>query len=131
MSRRYWELAEINVSGQFGRRDNLDSLRPGIIADVPSVKSFRRGNCRRFNFVLFFQFIEYLPGDEDISIISEPNVGCLGDVVPNGSIDISDILLILSQYGCLSNCDTDVTGDGAVTIADVLAVLSVFGEICP
>ena len=82
-------------------------------------------------YVLFFQFIEYLPGDEDISIISEPNVGCLGDVVPNGSIDISDILLILSQYGCLSACDTDVTGDGAVTISDVLSVLSVFGEVCP
>jgi len=82
-------------------------------------------------YVLFFQFVEYLPGDEDISIISDPNVGCLGDVVPNGSIDISDILLILSQYGCLSSCDTDVTGDGAVTISDVLAVLSVFGEFCP
>ena len=82
-------------------------------------------------YVLFFQFIEYLPGDEDISIISEPNVGCLGDVIPNGSIDISDILLILSQYGCLSACDTDVTGDGAVTISDVLSVLSVFGEVCP
>ena len=82
-------------------------------------------------YVLFFQFVEYLPGDENILIISEPNVGCLGDVVPNGSIDISDILLILSQYGCLSACDTDVTGDGAVTISDVLVVLSVFGEVCP
>ena len=43
----------------------------------------------------------------------------------------SDTLLIFSQYGCLSACDTDVTGDGAVTISDVLAVLSVFGEVCP
>ena len=81
-------------------------------------------------YVLFFQFVEYLPGDEDISIISDPIVGCLGDVVPNGSIDISDILLTLSQYGCLSDCDTDINGDGAVTISDVLAVLAVFGELC-
>jgi len=81
-------------------------------------------------YILFFQFVEYLLGDEDILIISDPNVVCLGDVVPNGSIDISDIPLVLSQYGCLSACDTDVTGDGGVTIADVLAVLSVFAE-CP
>ncbi len=81
-------------------------------------------------YVLFFQFVEYLPGDEYISIISDPIVGCLGDVATNGSIDISDILLILSQYGCLSECEADVDGDGAVSISDVLAVLAVFGETC-
>jgi hypothetical protein len=81
-------------------------------------------------YVLFLQYVEYLPGDEDISIISEPIVGCIGDVAPNGSIDISDILLILSQYGCLSECEVDVDGDGAVSISDILAVLAVFGETC-
>jgi hypothetical protein len=81
-------------------------------------------------YVLFFQFVNYLPGDEDISIVSDPIVGCLGDIVPNGSIDINDILFILSQYGCLSECDADIDGDGAVTISDVLAVLAVFGELC-
>ena len=30
---------------------------------------------------LFFQFLYILPEDEDISIISEPNVGCLGDII--------------------------------------------------
>ncbi|MBT7652063.1 MAG: hypothetical protein HN563_01985 [Flavobacteriales bacterium] len=81
-------------------------------------------------YVLFFQFVGYLPGDESISIISDPIVGCIGDVATNGSIDISDILLILSQYGCLSECEADVDGDGAVSISDVLAVLAVFGETC-
>ena len=81
--------------------------------------------------VLFFQFVEYLPGDEYISLISDPIVGCIGDVAPNGSFAISDIPLIFSQYTCLSAFDTDVTGDGAVTISDVLSVLSVFGEVCP
>ena len=81
-------------------------------------------------YVLFFQYVNYLPGDEDISIVSDPIVGCLGDIVPNGSVDINDILFILSQYGCLSDCDADIDGDGAVTISDVLGVVAVFSEIC-
>tara|TARA_B110000459_G_scaffold94607_1_gene105686 strand:+ start:196 stop:1686 length:1491 start_codon:yes stop_codon:yes gene_type:complete len=59
-----------------------------------------------------------------------PIVSCPEDVVPNGIIDINDILHILSQYGCMSGCSADVDGDGAVTISDVLAVLSLFGENC-
>jgi len=60
----------------------------------------------------------------------DPVFTCIEDVVPNGIIDTNDVLLILSQYGCLSGCSTDVNGDGAVTISDVLAVLSVFGQPC-
>ena len=56
---------------------------------------------------------------------------CPEDVVVNGIIDISDVLLILSQYGCLVNCQGDIDGDGAVTIVDVLQVLSMFGVNCP
>ena len=81
-------------------------------------------------YVLFLQYVEYNLGDEDISIVSEPVVGCEGDVVPNGTIDIGDILLLLSQFGCLSNCEGDINGDGTVTIADILDVLSVFGDSC-
>jgi len=56
---------------------------------------------------------------------------CPEDVVPNGMIDTSDMLFILSQYGCTVNCSADVDGDDAVSIADILAVLSLFGLNCP
>jgi len=59
-----------------------------------------------------------------------PTASCPEDVVPNGIIDINDILHLLSQYGCMSACSADVDGDGAVTISDVLAVLALFGENC-
>ena len=48
----------------------------------------------------------------------------------NGSIDISDVLFLLSQYGCLTECEADVDGDGTVSITDVLAILAVFGQTC-
>ena len=60
----------------------------------------------------------------------DPVFYCLEDVVPNNIIDTSDVLLMLSQYGCLSDCSTDIDGDDSVTISDVLAVLAVFGQPC-
>ncbi len=57
-------------------------------------------------------------------------VPCLGDVNGDGSITVSDILVILSEFGCTSSCTADVDGDGAVTVSDVLFVLSVFGNPC-
>ena len=60
----------------------------------------------------------------------DPVFYCLEDVVPNNIIDTSDVLLMLSQYGCLSDCSTDINGDGAVSISDVLALLAVFGQPC-
>ncbi len=59
-----------------------------------------------------------------------PAVGCLGDIVVNGSVGVEDLLLLLSQFGCTAGCEGDVDGDGAVSVADVLALLGVFGTPC-
>ncbi|PCJ81043.1 MAG: hypothetical protein COA49_07000 [Bacteroidetes bacterium] len=56
---------------------------------------------------------------------------CPEDIVVNGIIDISDVLLILSQYGCIIDCQGDIDGDNIVTISDVLQILSMFGQNCP
>ena len=55
---------------------------------------------------------------------------CLEDLNGNGSIDVGDVLLVLSEFGCDVDCTADVTGDGFVTVDDVLTVLSLFGEDC-
>ena len=59
-----------------------------------------------------------------------PAVGCLGDIVANGSVGVEDLLLLLSEFGCPAGCEGDVDGDGAVSVADVLALLGVFGTPC-
>jgi hypothetical protein len=51
-------------------------------------------------------------------------------VSQNGIIDIYDVLAILADYGCISNCTADVDGDGFVTTSDVLALLAMFGSYC-
>ena len=57
---------------------------------------------------------------------------CPADVNGNGAVEVSDVLLVLSEFGCDTDCNplTDFDGDTAVTVADVLFVLSAFGEGC-
>lgn len=55
---------------------------------------------------------------------------CLEDLNANGAIDVGDVLLVLSEFGCQSDCTADVTGDGFVVVDDILVVLAVFGVIC-
>jgi len=56
---------------------------------------------------------------------------CPLDLNSNGYIEVSDLLIILSDFGCASDCTGDVNGDGVVTVADVLFILSSFGDPCP
>lgn len=55
---------------------------------------------------------------------------CLEDLNANGAVDVGDVLLVLSEFGCQSECTADVTGDGLVVVDDILLVLSVFGVVC-
>ena len=56
---------------------------------------------------------------------------CPLDLNSNGYVEVSDLLMILSDFGCTVDCVSDVDGDGAVTVSDVLIILSSFGDPCP
>ena len=57
---------------------------------------------------------------------------CPNDVNGNGAVDVADVLLVLSDFGCSNDCNaaTDIDGDGGITVSDVLALLSTFGQNC-
>jgi len=55
---------------------------------------------------------------------------CIGDVNGDGNITVADVLLVLSEFGCMSGCTADVDGDGYVNVADLLLLLSMFGTVC-
>ena len=56
---------------------------------------------------------------------------CEGDVNGDGGINVSDLLVILSEFGCSGNCIADLDSDGSVTVGDILFFLSVFSSGCP
>ena len=56
---------------------------------------------------------------------------CPGDLDGDGQVSVSDVLLFLSDFGCIDTpCVGDATGDGITNVADLLLMLSVFGEVC-
>ena len=62
--------------------------------------------------------------------ILDSEIGCPLDLNGDAVITVSDVLTVLSEFGCDTNCEADITGDGAVTVSDVLALLSGFGTAC-
>ena len=57
---------------------------------------------------------------------------CPADLDNDGAIAVSDILLLLSDFGCdTPPCIGDVDGDDATNVSDLLILLSSFGESCP
>ena len=59
----------------------------------------------------------------------EPS-GCSSDLNDDGFVTVSDILLALSEFGCVARCNYDVEGDGFVAVSDILEILADFGSNC-
>lgn len=55
---------------------------------------------------------------------------CPQDLDLDGMITVSDVLLMLGEFGCQTACTADINLDGIVTVEDFLFVLSEFGNSC-
>ncbi len=58
--------------------------------------------------------------------------GCNGDLDGDGIRGMTDVLILLGNYGCTSEvgCVADLNGDGTTNVSDVLALLGGFGVPC-
>ncbi len=65
------------------------------------------------------------------SIDPDEAAPCLGDFNFDGFINITDLLLLLGDFGCQSNCNADLNGDDAVNSSDMLVFLGLFDSECP
>jgi len=82
----------------------------------------------------------YLAEATDSATCSYPEQGfdcngeptsCAEDLNSNGMIEVSDVLILLADFGCDNECSVaDINGDGMVSVADVLLLLAAFGEAC-
>jgi hypothetical protein len=55
---------------------------------------------------------------------------CPEDVNQDGTVSVADVLAILAEFGCMSECGVDVNDDGNVNVSDILALLAAFGNDC-
>lgn len=60
----------------------------------------------------------------------DPINDCPPDLDGDGTVTVSDALLLLGDFGCLSNCAADLNGDGQTTTSDMLIFLGAFGTVC-
>ena len=81
-------------------------------------------------FFVFFDYVLYQGGDELISLAPSDEPPCVGDLTGDGIVSVEDMLFLLSDFGCVTDCNADVDLDNAVTISDLLQLLSAFGEPC-
>ncbi|MBI70018.1 MAG: hypothetical protein CMJ38_08530, partial [Phycisphaerae bacterium] len=51
---------------------------------------------------------------------------CIGDVTNDQSVDVSDVLAVIDQWG-QSDSFADANGDGTVNISDILLIISHWG----
>jgi len=64
---------------------------------------------------------------------SEPS-DCPGDLDGSGAVDLSDLSVLLSNFGTVTGAlpeDGDLDGDGDVDLTDLSTMLSLFGTTCP
>ena len=59
---------------------------------------------------------------------SQP-VDCPADVSGDGSVDLSDLNLVLANFGQTTS-DGDANGDGVVDLTDLNTILGAFGSTC-
>lgn len=57
---------------------------------------------------------------------------CFGDLNGDRKVDLSDLAILLADYGCnTGNCPGDLSGDGNTNLSDLAALLAVYGTVCP
>lgn len=57
-------------------------------------------------------------------------LACLGDFTGDGTINTSDLLIMMAGYGCTMSCGVDLNDDGIVNITDILLFMGLFGTAC-
>ena len=67
---------------------------------------------------------------DNVVVGSPGNAGCPEDVDNDGFVTVSDVLSVLSEFGCTVGCLYDLNFDGVVGITDILDILAAFGNEC-
>jgi len=62
--------------------------------------------------------------------VAPESCACKFDFNGNGLVAIEDLVLLLEDFGCTTNCSRDLSGDSAITTSDLAIFLQNFGNLC-
>ena len=72
-------------------------------------------------------------GDPSVKVFYNQGPSCLGDLDGNNEVSLSDLAILLSNYGTssgMSYYDGDLDGDTDVDLSDLAALLALYGTSC-
>ncbi|MGB1384903.1 MAG: hypothetical protein ACPG6N_06630, partial [Flavobacteriales bacterium] len=69
--------------------------------------------------------------DQPLPCELHPEPSCKPDLDGDYLVEVDDLLMLLTGYGCTIQCPGDLDADGAVGIGDLLVLLSGIGTPCP
>ncbi len=71
--------------------------------------------------------------DNDCNGTIDPDeaLPCIGDFNNDLTVNIADLLALLSNYGCLGTCTADINNDGTTNSGDLNIFLIYYGTNCP
>ncbi|MFT5183370.1 MAG: hypothetical protein ACI84C_000496 [Flavobacteriales bacterium] len=69
-------------------------------------------------------------GNQCVTLTNIDVAGCAADLDNSGHVATPDLLLLLSNFGCLSGCEIDFNQDGSTGTDDLLFFLSAFDTDC-
>ena len=112
-----WPAGEMGLPADFGSAASLSFCLPKV-----GLSGCTDGEACNFN-----PAAELEDGSCDYAC---PDPTCPGDLDGDGIHGATDILSILSEFGCTNGCTRDITGDGAVSANDILSLLALYGTFC-
>jgi len=68
-----------------------------------------------------------LAGKSTPMVMDSSLIDLTGDVNGDGVVDVSDILIVIGEWGVCSGCSSDVNNDGVVNVNDLLIVIANWG----
>lgn len=56
---------------------------------------------------------------------------CIGDLNGDHYVNLADLAIVLSDYGCTGACPGDINHDGRIDLTDLSQILAQYGAACP
>ncbi len=106
--------------------------------DIPEDFLVRAGQPLKITIPAGATHLFFSPGDEfygdNVDLDSDYAVRitrlAAADLDASGCVDLSDLAILLADFGCPSSCPGDTDGDGDTDLSDLAEVLANFGQGC-
>lgn len=101
----------------FNGADNASGVYPLGVTAVAYTATDDAGNASECSFN-----VTVSPSNQDC---------CLADYNCDGYISVSDLLILIGDFGCSTGCFADLDGNDIITVADMLIFTGLYGTTCP